>query len=39
MSQDEKDEAELLCLEASETQPTFDGFSFCEAINTTIGMK
>jgi hypothetical protein len=30
MSEDDKDEAELLWLTASETRPTLDDFSFCE---------
>jgi hypothetical protein len=34
MSEDDKDEAELLRLEASETRPILDDFSFCEDIES-----
>jgi hypothetical protein len=34
MSEDDKDEAELLWLTASETRPTLDDFSFCEDIES-----
>jgi hypothetical protein len=34
MSEDDKDEAELLWLEASETRPILDDFSFCEDIES-----
>jgi hypothetical protein len=34
MSEDDKDEAELLWLTASETRPTLDYFSFCEDIDS-----
>jgi hypothetical protein len=34
MREDDKDEAELLLLTASETRPTLDDFSFCEDIES-----
>jgi hypothetical protein len=34
MSGDNKDEAELVCLTASEIRPTLDDFSFCEDIES-----
>jgi hypothetical protein len=34
MSEDDKDEAELLWLIASETRPTLDDFNFCEDIES-----
>jgi hypothetical protein len=34
MREDDKDEAELLWLTATETRPTLDDFSFCEDIQS-----